>query len=191
MNILAMMSKIAGKLCLLDAINKHPAPIKKIVIIGFGTVGQAAFYEALTQKIPNITVLLTNKKYEDEIKNSGSHFILLDKQADLVSQQNIVKAAIEDANIVITSARAANQKAPLLIPEATLASMKKGSVVVDMALSEGGNVANSEHDATRVLGNGIVVTNISGYPKAVPHEASRLWSKASLGFILKIAEGSL
>ena len=68
--------------------------------------------------------------------------------------------------------------------------MNKGSVIVDMALSEGGNVEGSEHDKTLILGNGIIVTNTSGYPKALPHDASRLWSAASLLFIHKLLDGN-
>ncbi len=79
-----------------------------------------------------------------------------------------------------------------MIPKQTLLEMKKGSVIVDLALSEGGNVEGSEHDATRILGNDIKVTNTSGYPKAVPREASQLWSRASLLFIgLLIDEKSI
>ena len=90
------------------------------------------------------------------------------------------------ADIVITSARAANQRAPLLISAATLNQMKAGAVIVDMALSEGGNVEGSHHDETHVLGNGVIMTNVSSYSKQVPHEASILWSQETRLFLESI-----
>ncbi len=187
MNILASMSKIAGRLALLDALDKFHSTIKKVVIIGFGIVGYSAFMEARSKNLPT-TVIINNSNQANEITQHGGNILLLDTNADLQQQQTVIKQALSDADIVITSARRANQPAPLLIPRDTLLHMHKGSVVVDMALSEGGNVEGSEHDATRILGNEITVTNTSGYPKAVPHEASQLWSTASRLFILSLAE---
>jgi NAD/NADP transhydrogenase alpha subunit len=146
-----------------------------VIIIGFGVVGHAAFEEAISKNLP-IVVILSNSTKAQEILKRGANVLLLNKNDDLKQQQIIIKNALLDADIVISSARSANQLAPLLIPLETLKQMKKGSVIVDMALSEGGNVEGSEHDSTRILGNGIIVTNTSGYPKAVPHESSKLFA---------------
>lgn len=190
MNVLAAMSKMAGKLAILDAIQKFHSTIKKLVIIGFGIVGRSAFAEGLKQKL-SMTVIIHNPLQDNEIIKQGAQVLILNKQADLKQQQSIIKNALLDADIVITSARKANQQAPLLIPIETLALMKKGSVIVDMALSEGGNVEGSEHDVTQLLGNGIIVTNTSGYPKALPNESSKLWSRANRLFIFKLIEGHI
>ena len=50
-------------------------------------------------------------------------------------------------------------------------------------MSEGGNVEGSKHDETLRLGNDIIVTNVSGYPKAEPKTASMLWSLGTLLFL--------
>ncbi len=186
MNILAAMSKIAGKLALLDAINKSALTIKKVVIIGFGVVGRSAFAEAIDKKI-HVNVFVTNDKQKQEVEIMGGEAIVLDKDVDLKSQQQSIQKNISDADIIITSARKPNQAAPLLIPRETIEIMQSGAVIVDMALSEGGNVEGSEHDATHVFANGVIVTNVSGYPKAMPHEASILWSNANFHFIMKLA----
>lgn len=188
MNLLAAMSKIAGRLALLDAIKKFNSTVKKVVILGFGIVGRSAFAEALNKKLPT-TILLRNSADAKDIEARGGKVELLNNAGDLGSEQKIVKNILRDADIVITSARKPNQPAPLLIPLDTLQSMQSGSVIVDMALSEGGNVEGSEHDITSRLGNGIIVTNTSGYPKAVPDEASTFWSTASLHFISMLAKG--
>jgi NAD/NADP transhydrogenase alpha subunit len=187
MNILAAMSKIAGKLALLDAIQKYKGIAKSAVIIGYGTVGRSAFNEAIKKNL-SVTIILTNPMQAKEIAEQGGKAVLLNKQDSLQQQQKVVFDTVQDAKVVIAGARVPDQRAPLLLPLTTLQHMKQGAVVVDMALSEGGNVEGSEHDATHILGNQILVTNISGYPKAMPHEASILWSQASLQFILRLAE---
>lgn len=186
MNVLAAMSRFAGRLALQDAITKSDVtPIKKIVIIGIGIVGKAAVAEAKKQcQSAEIYVVSSNSN----LVLTDAKVVHIDAHAQLAQQQEIVKKIVQDADVVVTSARKANQLAPLLIPQTTLQQMKRGAVIVDMALSEGGNVEGSEHDATLRLGNDVIVTNTSGYPKALPQEASVLWSKASLTFILNLLE---
>lgn len=190
MNLLAAMSKIAGKLALRDGIRKFNAialgkSAERIVIIGFGIAGQAAFTEALNQAL-SVIVFMRNAKHIKEIEDSGGKAILLDKKDTLRQQQEIILNILADADVTVTSARSPKRPSPILIPLETLKKMQKGSVIVDLALSEGGNVEGSKHDATVILGNGIIVTNTSGYPKAMPHDASKLWSHATLLFILNL-----
>jgi NAD(P) transhydrogenase subunit alpha len=184
MNILAAMSKIAGRLALVDAINKLKQPIDKVVIIGFGAAGQSVFLEAIKQKL-NVTVMLRDEKKANEVIKLGGKAALINKNATLPELQHQIKNEIIEASIVITSIRTNNEIAPILITNETLQQMKPGSVVVDLAISEGGNVEGSKHDATLLLGNQIIVTNVSGYPKAEPKEASMLWSQASLLYLQK------
>lgn len=187
LNMLAGMSKIAGKLALLDGVAKLNRVAAKVVIIGFGVVGQAAFAEARSQNLP-VVVILGNRKIAQELIEQGAKTVLLDYNASLEMQQEVVCNELQDADIVITSARKAKQPAPLLIPWETLDKMRSGSVVLDMALSEGGNVAGSEHDKTLICSNEIIVSNVSGYPKVVPHEASILWSSCNRHFIELLSE---
>lgn len=185
MNILAAMSKIAGKLALQDALQKITIPVNSIVIIGFGTVGQAAFFEAVRQGyLP--CILASSAKSFDLVKNHKPNTFQINKNSSIEDQRQQILPFLLKADIVVTSARQSNQPAPLLITEAILHKMKSGAVVVDMALSEGGNVENSKHDAALVLGNNILVINTSGYPKAQPQEASQLWSRASLQAVLRM-----
>ncbi len=182
MNLLSQMSKIAGKFALLDAIQKHKSTVHNALIIGYGRVGQAAFQEATLKKL-NITVVLRNQQNAKSLREASAKTIVLNDNLDLIGLQKIVENAAVNADIVITSIRKSRKKAPILIPTTTLQKMKKGSVIVDMALSEGGNVEGSQSDTTLTLGNGVLVTNVSGYPKATPHESSLLWSKVTFLFI--------
>lgn len=182
MNILAAMGKLTGMLALQDAIEHCKKEINNIVLIGYGQVGRSAFKEATQQQLAT-TVILSNAKHADEISSQGGNAILLKRQGALSEQQRIIKEIVQDADIVICSARAPKQTAPLLLPADTLMSMHPRSVVLDMAIAEGGNVEGSEHDKTLTLGNEVLVRNVSGYPKALPHETSIAWSRATLAFI--------
>ncbi len=186
MNILASMSKMAGKLALLDAKEKFQGDPKTALIIGLGIAGQAAFSEALAQKMTPM-VVSTHPEDQKLVEESQGHFFLLEKASDLNSQQALVLKAAIDANLIVTSARRPGQKAPILFPKESLDKMKPGTVIVDMALSEGGNVEGSKHDETLTLGRDVLVTNISGYPKASPTKASEHWSEASKLFILRLS----
>lgn len=197
-NLLAKMSKIAGRLALQSAVEKYydkqkfsatKAHVDNIVIIGFGIAGKAAFHAALqlTPAANDIIVFATNDADIESVRAMGARGMLLNKSTPIEKLQEQIRKQILDADIVITSARKANEKAPLLIPQTTLAMMRSGAVIVDLALSEGGNVEGSEHDADLVLGNGVTVINSSGYPKALPREASELWSEVSLHCILGLA----
>lgn len=186
MNVLAQMSRLAGRLALQDACRQCRRLPQKVVIIGFGTVGQAALQAALAQNLPT-TVIVSRAEQAAVVNGLNAAADILERSLALSQQQAFIKNHLLDADIVITSARQANQPAPLLIPASTLQQMQPGAVIVDMALSEGGNVEGAVHDETHCLGNHIIVTNQSGYPKALPAEASRLWSTASRLVIEKLA----
>lgn len=177
-NLLHAMSAIAGKLALQDALVKFQGSAQKVVLLGFGVVGQAALQEALTQGL-SVDVLLPNARKSSLVIKQGGKPIVFDGMADLYKQQQEICQYLMHANIIISSARQANVKAPLLIPNQTLALLTAGTVIIDMAISEGGNVEGSQHDQAILLGNEVVVANVSGYPKAIPHEASILWSGVS------------
>jgi NAD(P) transhydrogenase subunit alpha len=185
-NVLTAMSRLAGKLSLRDAISKFKGRVNKVVIIGFGEVGKSALLEALEQKLKTL-VLVGSQEAKEAVLALHATSSILDRSLPLVEQHQIILEATKDADIIITSARKAGQKAPLLFPKISLNAMKPGAVIVDMAISEGGNVDGSKHDETITNERGVIITNVSGYPKTLPEEASILWSKASLNFILKVS----
>ena len=178
MNILAAMSAMTGRLALHDAISTLNRPAKKVVIIGFGSVGRSALQESV--KMGMHTVLITGRERKTMEKVET---VFVSRDQELIDQQSQICQVTHDADIVITASRASGQKAPILIPMSTILQMKKGSVILDLAISEGGNVEGSQHDQNVEMTNGVMVCNVSGYPKAEPEAASRLWSRASVAFI--------
>lgn len=187
MNILSAMSRFAGELALKDGVAKCDHGINKVVIIGLGVVGKSALTEALSQKLP-VTVIVGSDAKATEVKELGANAVVVDRQLPLAEQQKLICECLLDADVVLTAARRSGEQAPLLITTATVNQMQTHAVIVDMAISEGGNVQDSQHDEVVVAGNGVKIINESGYPKVLPKQASLLWSKASLYFITKVSQ---
>lgn len=184
MNILASMSHIAGELAMLDAYDHTTCdPKRSVLIVGTGTAGMAALHKAHELGL-QVVVLSSHTAIVDQLNalpHVNAH--LLNKSDPITSQQALVELHAQDADMVITSARSSGHRAPILFPQSTLLKMKSGCCIVDLALSEGGNVEGSHHDQTVVVGDNVIVTNVSGYPKAKPVEASVKWSLATRLFI--------
>ena len=84
-------------------------------------------------------------------------------------------AQAKDVDIIITTALIPGKPAPRLITEEMVASMKPGSVVVDMAASNGGNVAGSVADQRIVTDNGVTILGYTDLPGRLPTQASQLF----------------
>lgn len=180
------MSKLTGELALEDAITKSNK-INKIVIIGYGIAGKSAYTKA-QQLGYDITVFCTQKVDALAIKQDNNKAFLLDKSLDkLENNQRTILVEIMDADIVITSARS-KLGAPLFITQEMLQQLKD-IIIVDLAISDGGNVEGSKHDRDRVLENGVIISNVSGYPKKKPLISSQLWSESSRLFLEKLIMG--
>jgi NAD(P) transhydrogenase subunit alpha len=80
-----------------------------------------------------------------------------------------------DVDIVITTALIPGKPAPRLLTEEMVASMKPGSVVVDMAAGSGGNVAGSRADEKVVTEGGVVILGYTDLPGRLPTQASQLF----------------
>lgn len=98
-------------------------------------------------------------------------------------QAAVVDKAVSNANIVITTALIPGRKAPVLIKAETVAKMKPGSILIDMAVSSGGNIEGSQLDQTVVTENGARIVGIGNIPALVAAEASALYARNLLNFL--------
>mgnify|MGYP006198076513 CR=1 FL=1 len=103
-------------------------------------------------------------------------------------QAVVVDKAVSNANIVITTAQIPGRKAPVLVKAETVAKMKPGSIIVDMAVSTGGNVEGSKLDETVVTENGVRIVGIGNIPALVATEASALYARNMLNFLSPMAD---
>ena len=106
-------------------------------------------------------------------------------------QRELLTEHLSQSDVVITTAAVPGKQAPILVSEEMFASLRPGSVIVDLAAEKGGNCALTEA-GKRVVRNGVTVIGPTNLPSEVPVHASQMYSKnvsAFLGEILK--DGSL
>ncbi|MFW1839241.1 Re/Si-specific NAD(P)(+) transhydrogenase subunit alpha [Acinetobacter gyllenbergii] len=98
-------------------------------------------------------------------------------------QAAIVDKAVSNADIVITTALIPGRNAPRLIKAETVAKMKPGSVILDMAVETGGNVEGSKEGETVTTENGVKILGIPNIPGTVATEASALYARNVFNFL--------
>jgi NAD(P) transhydrogenase subunit alpha len=97
-------------------------------------------------------------------------------------QQERIAQSVAKADIIITTAQIPGKKAPVLITEAMLKSMRNGSVIIDIAAATGGNTPVTKNNET-VNYNGVSIVGNSNLPATMPSDSSKLYSKNILSFL--------
>lgn len=107
-------------------------------------------------------------------------------------QAELVHERAKQADIIITTALIPGRKAPVLISEETVKAMKPGSVILDMAVDQGGNCPLSESGKT-VIKHGVHIIGEGNLAALVAADASALYARNVLDFLKLIvdAEGQL
>ena len=171
----------------------------RVLIFGAGVAGLQA---VATAKRLGAVVEVTDVRAEtkEQVESLGGRF--LEVQADgveteggyakevsaeyLQKQKELVSKHVADADIVITTALVIGKKAPVLVTEDMVKSMKPGSVIVDMAVESGGNCTLSEMDQT-VIKHGVTIIGESNLPSMVCVNASELYAKNISTLLLHLA----
>ena len=124
--------------------------------------------------------------YEDEesrqAQTAGGYARQL-SAAFYAKQAEVIAAHIPKQDIVITTALVQGRKAPTLVTEAMVASMRPGSVIVDIAADAGGNVAVTKPGEAITTPNGVKVLGWSNWPGRIPAAASALYARNLLTFL--------
>ena len=125
----------------------------------------------------------------EQVESMGADFLEIDVKQE-ISSDGYAKEASEDFNakaaelyaeqakdvdIIITTALIPGKPAPRLITEEMVASMKPGSVIIDMAAGTGGNVAGSVADERIVTDNGVRIIGYTDLAGRLPTQASQLY----------------
>jgi NAD(P) transhydrogenase subunit alpha len=97
-------------------------------------------------------------------------------------QREIVQRHLAAADAVITTALVPGKRAPLLLTTGMVEAMRPGSIVVDLAVEQGGNCELSQPDR-EVVHNGVVVLGPSNLAAAQPHDASLLYARNVLSLL--------
>ena len=173
----------------------------KVVIFGAGVAGLQAI---ATAKRLGAVVEVSDIRPEtkEQVQSLGGKFIEVKGDASikieggyvkgvsdefLKMQQELVSKHVKEADIIITTALIPGKKAPLLVTEEMVKSMKFGSVILDMAVEQGGNVVGSELNKT-VVKHGVTIIGESNLPSLLPLNASELYAKNISTFLLHLAD---
>jgi len=121
----------------------------------------------------------------DEVKTEGGYAKEVSAQY-LQKQKELVAKHVADADIVITTALVMGKKAPVLVSQDMVKTMKSGSVIVDMAVESGGNCELSQLD--RIVDvNGVKIIGQSNIPSLLPVNASELYSRNIVALLTHLA----
>jgi alanine dehydrogenase len=163
-------------------------PGANVAIIGGGVVGTNAAQVALGMGA-NVTVIdraIDRLRFLDQILHGRMH--------TLASNRRDVANAVRDADLVIGAVLIAGAKAPRLVTEAMVRSMRPGSVVVDVAIDQGGCIETSRptsHTHPTYLVDEVVHYCVTNMPGAVPRTSTIALSNATLPYGLELADYGL
>jgi NAD(P) transhydrogenase subunit alpha len=125
-----------------------------------------------------------------QTEDKGGYAVELSEEA-LARGRALIAEHAQTADVIITTAQVPGRRAPLLMDEAAVEGMKRGSVVIDLAGLTGGNVTLSKPDE-EVERNGVVILAPTNLPGTVPVHASQLYSRNVTAFLnLLIKDGAL
>lgn len=102
-------------------------------------------------------------------------------------QREVMTKTIAGSDVVITTAQVPGRKAPVLVTDEMVSGMSPGSIIIDMAAGQGGNVEPSRPDETVVV-HGITILGPTNLPSTVAHHASMLYSKNISTFLLALVK---
>lgn len=197
--LLSPMSEVAGRLSIqagAHALEKHKGgsgvllggvPGVKpanVIVIGGGVVGINAARMAAGLNA-DITVLDRSPKVLQKIDNYFNGRI-----KTLYSNYMNLEEAVKDADLVIGAVLIPGASAPKLVTHKMLQTMKKGSVLVDVAIDQGGCFETSmatTHEAPTYVVDGIVHYCVANMPGAVAKTSTLALTNATLPFIVEIA----
>ena len=103
-------------------------------------------------------------------------------EAFLFAQRQKLSDQLSDADVAICTAQVPGKNAPRLINEEMLDRMRPGSVVVDLAVDQGGNCVETQKDEV-VLRNGVKLIGAADLPRTVPNHASSLYARNLLSLL--------
>lgn len=173
----------------------------KVLIFGAGVAGLQAI---ATAKRLGAVVEVSDVRPEtkEQVESLGGRFLSVEGaeavtieggyakevSADfLAKQKTLIEDKIKDADLVITTALVIGKKAPVLVTENMVKSMKTGSVIVDMAVASGGNCELAEKDKT-VIKHGVTIIGESNLPSLLPVNASQLYATNISTLLLHLAD---
>ncbi|MGA1346231.1 MAG: alanine dehydrogenase [Ilumatobacteraceae bacterium] len=156
----------------------------RVAVIGAGHVGWAAARIALGLGA-EVTVIdrdLERLRWVDQHRS--------DRLVTVASSRSAVARAVAESDLVVGAVLVAGDRAPVVVDRSMVAAMRPGSVIVDVAVDQGGcvetTVETTHDDPVRVV-EGVVHYAVGNMPGAVPRTAAMALTNATLPYIVRLA----
>ncbi|MFG3188224.1 Re/Si-specific NAD(P)(+) transhydrogenase subunit alpha [Streptomyces omiyaensis] len=215
MDVLSSMANIAGYRAVVEAAHAFgrfftgqvtaagKVPPARVLVAGAGVAGLAAIGTAGSL---GAVVRATDPRPEvaDQVRSLGGEYLAIESPETEVSATGYAKemgddykareaalyaAECRDADIVITTALVPGRPAPRLVTAETVAAMKPGSVIVDMAAANGGNVEGTVPGERTVTPNGVTILGYTDLAGRLPAQASQLYGTNLLNLLALLTPG--
>ena len=208
MDILSSQANLAGYKAVIDSFATFEkavpmmmtaagtVPAAKVLVVGAGVAGLQAI---ATAKRMGAIVFATDVRMasKEQVESLGGKFLSVDGAENLETagryakeagedfkkrQAELLKNSIKKNDIVICTALIPGKKAPRIISEEMVKSMKPGSIVYDLAVGQGGNSAFSESDKVTVV-NGVKIMGSKNILNNLALSSSNLYAKNLYNFV--------
>ena len=213
MDVLSSQANIAGYKAVLTAATEYSryfpmfmtaagsiAPAK-MLILGAGVAGLQAI--ATAKRLGAVVeVFDTRPAVKEEVQSLGAKFVEVEGAADASAaggyaveqseeykqkQQQRIAESVAKADIIITTAQIPGKKAPILLTDAMIHSMRNGSIIIDLASATGGNTNFTKNNETNMV-NGVKIIGNSNLASTMPSDASKMYGKNILNFLKLIID---
>ncbi len=220
MDALSSQANLAGYRAVVEAANAYgrgfpmmmtaagTVAAAKVFVMGVGVAGLQAI--ATARRLGAVvTATDVRPATKEQVESLGAKFLAVEDEefknaqtaggyAKEMSDEYKAKQAaltgehIKKQDIVITTALIPGRAAPVLVTAEHVASMKPGSVIVDLAIENGGNVQGAKLGEVVTTANGVSIVGLANLPGRIASDASSLYAKNLVAFAgLLIKEGAL
>ncbi|MEP7034996.1 MAG: Re/Si-specific NAD(P)(+) transhydrogenase subunit alpha [Actinomycetota bacterium] len=201
LDVLSSMANLAGYRAVIEAAHEFGSlftgqitaagkvPPAKVLVVGAGVAGLAAIGTAHSLGAI-VRAFDARPEVGEQVESMGGDFLKIDIEQAAPSADGYAKETSQDFNrlaeelyaaqatevdIIITTALIPGRPAPKLISADMVATMKPGSVIVDMAAANGGNCELSRPDELVVSDNGVKIIGYTDLPGRLPTQSSQLF----------------
>ncbi|MBL8930758.1 MAG: Re/Si-specific NAD(P)(+) transhydrogenase subunit alpha [Kineosporiaceae bacterium] len=200
MDVLSSMANVAGYRAVIEAAHEFhrqftgqvtaagKVPPARVFVVGAGVAGLAAIGAAGSMGAV-VRAFDVRPEVAEQVESMGAQFVRVEMEQEVSSdgyakamtaEQERLTAVMYDeearaADIVITTALIPGRPAPRLVQAETVAAMAHGSVIVDMAAANGGNVALTQADRKVVTDNQVTILGYTDLASRLPAQTSQLY----------------
>jgi NAD(P) transhydrogenase subunit alpha len=215
LDVLSSMANIGGYRAVIEAAHEFGSlftgqvtaagkvPPAKVLVVGAGVAGLAAIGTANSLGAI-VRAFDARSEVGEQVESMGAEFLRIEVEDEGPSATGYAKEMGEDFNrkaaelyaeqckdvdIIVTTALIPGKPAPRLLTAEMVASMKPGSVIVDMAAANGGNVAGAVADQLVTTDNAVKIIGYTDLPGRLPTQASQLFGTNLVNLVKLLTPG--